>query len=55
MRVALRQFVLSTNFPTHLFVNLSQGTNMMVDGGLTAAYITPLGETKLPPPQSLVD
>jgi len=31
------------------------GTNIVVDGGITAAYITPLGETKLPPPQSLVD
>ena len=55
MRAALWQFVLSTNFPTHLFVDLSQGTNIMVDGGITAAYITPLGETKLPPPKSLVD
>jgi len=39
----------------HMFVDLSQGTSIVVDGGITAAYITPLGETKIPPPQSLVD
>lgn len=38
-----------------MFVDLSQGTSIVVDGGITAAYITPLGETKIPPPQSLVD
>jgi len=30
------------------------GTDFKVDGGLTAAYVTPLGEPKLPPPRSLV-
>ena len=32
---------------------LSQGANLMCDGGISAAYITPLGEPKLPPPKSL--
>lgn len=31
-----------------------QGTDMKVDGGLTSAYVTPLGEPILPPPSSLV-
>jgi len=30
------------------------GTDFKVDGGLTAAYVTPLGEPKLPPPSSLI-
>jgi hypothetical protein len=31
-----------------------QGTDFKVDGGLTAAYVTPIGEPALTPPQSLV-
>jgi len=30
------------------------GTDFKVDGGLSAAYVTPLGEQVLPPPASLV-
>lgn len=30
------------------------GTDLKVDGGLTSAYVTPLGEPILPPPSSLV-
>ncbi|EIM88170.1 short-chain dehydrogenase [Stereum hirsutum FP-91666 SS1] len=30
------------------------GTDLKVDGGLTSAYVTPLGEPVLPPPSSLV-
>jgi hypothetical protein len=31
-----------------------QGTDLKVDGGLTSAYVTPIGEPALPPPSSLV-
>ncbi|RDB23182.1 putative oxidoreductase YxbG [Hypsizygus marmoreus] len=31
------------------------GTDFKVDGGLTSAYVTPLGEPVLPPPASLVN
>ncbi|GLB33515.1 putative short-chain dehydrogenase [Lyophyllum shimeji] len=31
------------------------GTDFKVDGGLTAAYVTPLGEPALPPPRSLTE
>ncbi|CAL1701622.1 unnamed protein product [Somion occarium] len=30
------------------------GTDFKVDGGLTSAYVTPIGEPALPPPSSLV-
>ncbi|KAH9179916.1 hypothetical protein EDB89DRAFT_1923890 [Lactarius sanguifluus] len=30
-----------------------QGTDLKVDGGLTSAYVTPIGEPALPPPSSL--
>jgi NAD(P)-dependent dehydrogenase (short-subunit alcohol dehydrogenase family) len=30
------------------------GTDFKVDGGLSSAYVTPLGDPVLPPPQSLV-
>ena len=32
---------------------VEQGTDLKVDGGLTSAYVTPLGEPALPPPSSL--
>jgi len=31
------------------------GTDLKVDGGLTSAYVTPLGEQVLPPPSSLAN
>lgn len=31
----------------------TQGTDLKVDGGLTSAYVTALGEPVLPPPSSL--
>ncbi|KAF8665569.1 hypothetical protein AX16_000028 [Volvariella volvacea WC 439] len=31
------------------------GTDFKVDGGLTASYVTPLGEPALPPPKSLTE
>ena len=30
-----------------------QGTDLKVDGGLTSAYVTAIGEPALPPPASL--
>lgn len=32
----------------------AQGTDFMVDGGLTAAYVTPVGDQVVDPPKSLV-
>jgi len=29
------------------------GTDLKVDGGLSSAYVTPIGEPALPPPSSL--
>ncbi|KAI0254352.1 mitochondrial 3-hydroxyacyl-CoA-dehydrogenase [Lactifluus subvellereus] len=31
------------------------GTDLKVDGGLTSAYVTPIGEPALPPPSSLAE
>jgi hypothetical protein len=31
-----------------------QGTDFKVDGGLTSAYVTAIGDPALPPPSSLV-
>jgi len=31
------------------------GTDLKVEGGLTSAYVTPLGEQVLPPPSSLAN
>ena len=38
----------------HLLIRSSQGTDFKVDGGLSSAYVTALGEPVLPPPTSLV-
>ena len=31
-----------------------QGNDFKVDGGLSSAYVTPIGDAALPPPQSLI-
>lgn len=35
-------------------VSINQGTDFKVDGGLSSAYVTAIGEPVLPPPESLV-
>lgn len=37
-----------------LTMYIFQGADFAVDGGLSKAYVTPIGEPALPPPSSLI-